>query len=86
MRTAEVRQASLGAYTRKQTVRMGRRMAADYGVVWFEEPVSSNDPAGLREVRDACEVDVAAGEYGHMPAFFASLIADTGPSTASRRT
>ncbi|MDA8283806.1 MAG: mandelate racemase [Actinomycetota bacterium] len=65
-----------GAYTRKQAVRMGRRMAAGYGVVWFEEPVSSDDRAGLREVRDACEVDVAAGEYGYMPAYFASLIAD----------
>ncbi|MHB1928256.1 MAG: enolase C-terminal domain-like protein [Acidimicrobiales bacterium] len=65
-----------GGYTRKQAVRMGHRMAAEHGVVWFEEPVSSDDRSGLREVRDACEVDVAAGEYGYMPPYFASLITD----------
>ena len=63
-----------GAYTRKQAVRMGRRMEADSGVVWFEEPVSSDDLAGLAHVREACGLDVAAGEYGYHPAYFAQMV------------
>ncbi|MFD7711422.1 enolase C-terminal domain-like protein [Streptomyces sp. NPDC059786] len=53
-----------GGYTRKQAVRMGAA-TADLGVVWLEEPVSSDDLPGLREVRDAVTADVAAGEYGY---------------------
>ncbi|MFC8419497.1 enolase C-terminal domain-like protein [Streptomyces sp. NPDC057236] len=49
-----------GGYTRKQAVRMAGAMAGS-GVTWLEEPVSSDDLAGLRVVRDA----VAAGEYGY---------------------
>ena len=43
-----------GGYTRKQAVRMGRAFHEEHGVTWFEEPVSSDDLAGLREVRDNC--------------------------------
>jgi L-alanine-DL-glutamate epimerase-like enolase superfamily enzyme len=32
-------------------------------VVWFEEPVSSDDVAGLAAIRDGVRCDVAAGEY-----------------------
>jgi L-alanine-DL-glutamate epimerase-like enolase superfamily enzyme len=37
----------------------------DAGVTWFEEPVTSDDPRGLRAVRDASppEMAIAAGEY-----------------------
>jgi L-alanine-DL-glutamate epimerase-like enolase superfamily enzyme len=52
-----------GGYTAKQAIRVAHRMAR-YDVTWFEEPVSSDDLPGLREVRDAVEADVAAGEYG----------------------
>ncbi|MDQ0756414.1 enolase C-terminal domain-like protein [Arthrobacter sp. B3I4] len=52
-----------GAYTAKQAVRVLRRAAEDH-VTWFEEPVSSDDLAGLRVVRGAVDADVAAGEYG----------------------
>lgn len=52
-----------GGYGRKQAVRMGRAFDAE-GVRWFEEPVSSDDLPGLREVRDRVTADVAAGEYG----------------------
>lgn len=65
-----------GAYTRKQAVRMGHRLAEEAGVVWFEEPVSSDDRTGLREVRDQCPQDVAAGEYGYLPHYFAELVTD----------
>jgi L-alanine-DL-glutamate epimerase-like enolase superfamily enzyme len=52
-----------GGYTRKQAVRV-LRAAADLDIRWFEEPVSSDDLVGLREVRDAVDADVTAGEYG----------------------
>jgi len=51
-----------GGYTVGQAVRMGHAYD-DLGVTWFEEPVSSDDLAGLREVRTAVNADVAAGEY-----------------------
>ncbi|MFJ4616732.1 enolase C-terminal domain-like protein [Streptomyces sp. NPDC088812] len=63
-----------GGYTRKQAVRMASAMA-DLGVVWLEEPVSSDDLAGLREVRDAVTADVAAGEYGYDLPYFARMAA-----------
>jgi L-alanine-DL-glutamate epimerase-like enolase superfamily enzyme len=52
-----------GGYERKQAVRV-MDAAADCDVRWFEEPVSSDDLAGLRAVRDVVRPDVAAGEYG----------------------
>ncbi len=51
-----------GGYTRGQARRVGAVLDA-YGVVWFEEPVSSDDLDGLAAVRDAVRCDVAAGEY-----------------------
>ncbi len=61
-----------GAYSRKQAVRVGRAMA-EYAVTWFEEPVSSDDLAGLRLVRDALDCDVAAGEYGYDLPYFTRM-------------
>lgn len=53
-----------GGYSATQAVRVGRRLRDEDGVVWFEEPVSSDDLAGLRQVRSELGgVDVAAGEY-----------------------
>ena len=43
-----------------------RRIGAaldDLGVVWFEEPVTSDDPDDLRLLRGVLRCDVAAGEY-----------------------
>ncbi len=65
-----------GAYTAKQAVRLARMMVGDAGVSWFEEPVSSDDHAGLRQVRNMVDCDVAAGEYGYHPSYFAALVAD----------
>jgi L-alanine-DL-glutamate epimerase-like enolase superfamily enzyme len=53
-----------GGYTAKQAIRL-MHSAADLDVRWFEEPVSSDDLAGLAQVRAAVEADVAAGEYGY---------------------
>ncbi len=61
-----------GGYTRKQAIRVGHALA-DLGVTWFEEPVSSDDLIGLREIRDAITPDVAAGEYGYDLPYFARM-------------
>jgi L-alanine-DL-glutamate epimerase-like enolase superfamily enzyme len=58
-----------GGYTAKQAVRLLAEVA-DVGVTWFEEPVSSDDLAGLHLVRDRVDADVAAGEYGYDLAYF----------------
>jgi L-alanine-DL-glutamate epimerase-like enolase superfamily enzyme len=58
-----------GAYSRKQAIRI-MRAVADQDVRWFEEPVSSDDLAGLREVRDAVSAEVTAGEYGYDLTYF----------------
>lgn len=62
-----------GGYSRKQAVRLGRAFAEE-GVTWFEEPVSSDDLEGLREVRDQCSAEVAAGEYGYDLAYFGRML------------
>ncbi|MEU6125517.1 enolase C-terminal domain-like protein [Streptomyces sp. NPDC047123] len=62
-----------GGYTRKQAVRVGR-VLAEYGVGWFQEPVSSDDLRGLALVRDAVVCDVAAGAYGYDLPYFARMI------------
>jgi L-alanine-DL-glutamate epimerase-like enolase superfamily enzyme len=40
-----------GAYSRKQALEQAEAFA-ELGVTWFEEPVSSDDLAGLRLIRD----------------------------------
>jgi L-alanine-DL-glutamate epimerase-like enolase superfamily enzyme len=51
-----------GAYRTGQAVRVAAGLAG-HGVTWFEEPVSSQDLAGLATVRAQVQPDVAAGEY-----------------------
>jgi L-alanine-DL-glutamate epimerase-like enolase superfamily enzyme len=51
-----------GAYGAAQAIRVMHDVD-DLDVRWFEEPVSSDDLAGLREVRRSVRPDVAAGEY-----------------------
>lgn len=55
-----------GAYTATQALALAERFAAQ-GVLWFEEPVSSDDLNGLALVRERAPagMDVAAGEYGY---------------------
>ena len=57
-----------------------RRWAARYaeaGVSYFEEPVSSDDLAGLRRVRDDAPpgMAIAAGEYGYDLPYFQRMLA-----------
>jgi L-alanine-DL-glutamate epimerase-like enolase superfamily enzyme len=51
-----------GGYSPGQARRVGAVLDR-LGVVWFEEPVSSDDIDGLASVRGALNCDVAAGEY-----------------------
>jgi L-alanine-DL-glutamate epimerase-like enolase superfamily enzyme len=54
-----------GAYSVKKALRLAATFAAEAGVAWFEEPVSSDDLDGLAQVRAAAPpcLDIAAGEY-----------------------
>jgi L-alanine-DL-glutamate epimerase-like enolase superfamily enzyme len=63
-----------GGYGRKQAIRV-MSAAADLDVRWFEEPVSSDDLDGLREVRNAVQADVTAGEYGYDLTYFRRMCA-----------
>ena len=58
-----------GAYDVGRARRAGRRLE-ELGVTWFEEPVSSDDLAGLALLRDTLDCDVAAGEYGYDLPYF----------------
>ncbi len=53
-----------GAYSAKQAVALAQAFA-EQDVAWFEEPVSSDDPPGLRLVRARAPavMEIAAGEY-----------------------
>jgi L-alanine-DL-glutamate epimerase-like enolase superfamily enzyme len=62
-----------GAYSVKQAIRMARA-AQSLDLRWFEEPVSSDDLAGLRVVREAVAPEVAAGEYGFDLPYFAGMV------------
>jgi len=64
-----------GAYTRKQALSFAERFA-EQDVLWFEEPVSSDDLAGLRLMRDRApaEMDIAAGEYGYELFYFRRML------------
>lgn len=62
-----------GGYSAGQAVRVGTALA-DYNVTWFEEPVSSQDAAGLAAIRQQVLPDVAAGEYSWTLADSARLL------------
>ncbi|HET6725010.1 MAG TPA: enolase C-terminal domain-like protein [Gammaproteobacteria bacterium] len=64
-----------GAYDRKQALAIADCFT-EHGVNWYEEPVTSDDPEGLRLIRDrAPEItEIAAGEYGFGAADFRTLL------------
>lgn len=65
-----------GAYSRKQALDQAETFA-DMNVTWFEEPVSSDDLAGLHLLRDRAPagMDIAAGEYGYESGYFRRMLA-----------
>jgi L-alanine-DL-glutamate epimerase-like enolase superfamily enzyme len=64
-----------GAYSVKQALDLGE-LFVDYGVTWFEEPVSSDDLNGLTFLRTwlPAPIDVAAGEYGFDEYYFLRML------------
>lgn len=64
-----------GAYSRKQALAQAEKFS-EYGVSWFEEPVSSDDLAGLHLIRDRgpAGMDIAAGEYGYEAVYFRRML------------
>lgn len=63
-----------GGYSVGQACRMATAYD-DLGVVWIEEPVSSDHLDGLATVRAHCRADVAAGEYGDSVFYFRAMCA-----------
>ena len=41
---------------------------------WFEEPVSSDDLAGLAQLRERLPAEVTASEYGYELSYFSRMI------------
>ena len=66
-----------GAYGVKQAVTLAQIFADDADVRWFEEPVSSDDLAGLAQVRARAPaaMEIAAGEYGYDTDYFRTMLA-----------
>ncbi|MCB0120818.1 MAG: hypothetical protein KDE58_01180 [Caldilineaceae bacterium] len=71
--TAELFVDANGGYTAKQAIRQAARFA-EYGVTYFEEPVSSDQLEQLAFVRQQTPLAVAAGEYGYDPWYFRRML------------
>jgi L-alanine-DL-glutamate epimerase-like enolase superfamily enzyme len=73
---AELYVDSNGAFSAKEALGWAHRLRREWGVSWFEEPVSSADFEGLRLVREHGPggLEVAAGEYAYVLADFRNLI------------
>jgi L-alanine-DL-glutamate epimerase-like enolase superfamily enzyme len=65
-----------GAYTAKQAIEKSYQFA-DQDIVWFEEPVSSDDLQGLNFIRQQVQpaVNISAGEYGYNIFYFKRMLA-----------
>jgi L-alanine-DL-glutamate epimerase-like enolase superfamily enzyme len=65
-----------GAYSPRQARYLADIFSADQNVRWFEEPVSSDDLTGLRQVRDhaPAAMEIAAGEYGYTTDYFRRML------------
>ena len=65
-----------GALQRKQALWFADEYARRFDVGWFEEPVSSDDLAGLRLIRDRAPagLEIAAGEYGYTLSYFERML------------
>lgn len=67
-----------GSYTTKQALEKAQEFS-EYNVTWFEEPVTSDNLAGLHFIKDHAppQMNIAAGEYGfNLPYFKAMLNAE----------
>lgn len=64
-----------GAYSAKQALEKATRFS-DFDVVWFEEPLSSDNLEGLRFIREHApeQMNIAAGEYGYNLPYFEAML------------
>jgi L-alanine-DL-glutamate epimerase-like enolase superfamily enzyme len=64
-----------GAYVMRQAIAFAEKFE-ELNVTWFEEPVSSDDLTGLRQVRDRAPgaMEIAAGEYGYDSFYFRRML------------
>lgn len=64
-----------GAYDRKQALAIAETFV-EHDVNWYEEPVTSDDLAGLRLLRERAPAitEIAAGEYGYDLAYFRAML------------
>ncbi|HZU34285.1 MAG TPA: enolase C-terminal domain-like protein [Gemmataceae bacterium] len=64
-----------GAYSRKQALAFAQAFT-ELNVSWFEEPVSSDDLAGLHLIRNRAPagMEIAAGEYGYDLWYFRRML------------
>ena len=73
---AELMVDANGAWSVPQALGALERWREEFGITWAEEPVSSDDLRGLREIRSRAPagVAIAAGEYGYTPEYFAEML------------
>lgn len=64
-----------GAYSAKQALEKAHQFG-EYKVMWFEEPVSSDNLEGLRFIREhaPAQMNIAAGEYGYNVPYFEAML------------
>ena len=64
-----------GAYSRDLALGQVKKFS-EFDVIWFEEPVSSDDLEGLRFIRDhaPARMKIAAGEYGYDLIYFKRML------------
>ncbi|MXP63061.1 mandelate racemase [Roseomonas sp. M0104] len=67
---------SNGALNTKQALATAGWLARDFGVMWYEEPVSSDDLEGLQLLRQhaPATLEIAAGEYGYEIDYFRRML------------
>ena len=64
-----------GAYSAKQALEKAQQFS-EYNVMWFEEPVSSDNLKGLHFIREhaPAQMNIAAGEYGYNVPYFEAIL------------
>jgi L-alanine-DL-glutamate epimerase-like enolase superfamily enzyme len=66
-------------YRPARAIRVGRRLAEEFGVTVFEEPVAAYHYASMAQVSDALDIDIAAGEHEYTRWAFRDLILQGKP-------
>jgi L-alanine-DL-glutamate epimerase-like enolase superfamily enzyme len=66
-----------GAYSVKQALEKAKQFS-EYDVMWFEEPVCSDNLNGLHFIRKQApeQMNIAAGEYGYNVPYFESMMSE----------